>query len=183
MGATGWSYFVPYQEDIDHALQDLRDQVFKAREYQLPNELTAEELETAKSYLASLSLDPEKTRKELDSLLALSEAFTRPRKTTRAPTTIKQILKQCAEEGTHSILDIERVSSTPAFAAVTPLSRDQLIAIFHTDHPTHAMVESWSDRIAPIGSTPLYGQWQGIYIIVYEDDQPTEIYFEGSSGD
>ncbi|MGI5170408.1 hypothetical protein ACQEU3_39265 [Spirillospora sp. CA-253888] len=33
MGASGWEYFVPYQEDLQQALQELRDQVFQAREY------------------------------------------------------------------------------------------------------------------------------------------------------
>jgi hypothetical protein len=183
MGATGWSYFVSYQEDIDQVLQELREQVFNAREYQPPNEPSTEEFETAKSYLASLSLDPEKTRKELDALITLSQAFTRPRKTTRTPTTIEQLLEQCGEEGTHSILDIERVSPTPEFAAITALSHDQLLAIFDTIEPTHAMVEKWSKRIDPMGSESLYGRWEGIYIIVYEDGQPAEIYFEGTSGD
>src|SRR4051794_13947168 len=28
MGASGWSYYVPYQGDVNKALQDLRQQVF-----------------------------------------------------------------------------------------------------------------------------------------------------------
>jgi hypothetical protein len=135
------------------------------------------------SYLASLSPNPERTRKELDELLALSEMLKGPRKTKRAPKTIKQLLKQCGEEGTHSILDIERVSSTPEFGAVTPLSREQLLDIFDTVQPTQVMAEKWSARIDPLDAEPLYGRWEGIYIIVYKDSKPYEIYFEGCSGD
>jgi hypothetical protein len=34
MGSSGWSYFTPYQEDIAQALQELRQRVFEAGEYQ-----------------------------------------------------------------------------------------------------------------------------------------------------
>lgn len=33
MGASGWQYFVPYQEDVNQALQDLRQQVFDDGDY------------------------------------------------------------------------------------------------------------------------------------------------------
>jgi hypothetical protein len=46
MGASGWQYFVPYQVDLNQALQDLRQQVFDRAEYwwygepeHLPSEL------------------------------------------------------------------------------------------------------------------------------------------------
>jgi hypothetical protein len=183
MGATGWSYFVPYQEDVDKALQKLREEIFKEGQYQKPYEPSGKELETAKSLLASLSLDPQRTRKDLDALLALSEALTGPRKRRRAPKTIKQLLKQSEDSGTHSILDIERVSTTPSFGAIAPLSGQQLMEIFGTEQPTRAKVEKWSARIDPPDAEPLYRRWQGIYIIVYRDSQPDEIYFEGCSGD
>ena len=34
MGATGWIYFVPYQLDIEKALQALRDEVFRTGKYE-----------------------------------------------------------------------------------------------------------------------------------------------------
>ena len=33
MGASGWDYYVPYQEDLNAALQQLRREVFEARDY------------------------------------------------------------------------------------------------------------------------------------------------------
>jgi hypothetical protein len=36
MGATGWSYVTPYQEDADAALQALRQQVFADGDYESP---------------------------------------------------------------------------------------------------------------------------------------------------
>ena len=183
MGATGWSYFVSYQEDIHKALQELSEEVFKSGGYHKPYQPTTNELETAKSILASFSLDPVRTRKELDALLAFSEAITGPPKRKREPKTIKQLLKQCEDSGTHSILDIERVSSRPTFGAVAPLSPQQLMNFFGTEQPTHSMIEKWSARVDPPDAEPLYDRWEGIYVIVYKDSQPDEIYFEGCSGD
>ncbi|MFJ4847249.1 hypothetical protein [Streptomyces sp. NPDC088733] len=33
MGASGWDYYVPYQEDLEVALQNLRHKVFHAEDY------------------------------------------------------------------------------------------------------------------------------------------------------
>src|SRR5258708_1950400 len=41
MGATGWSYFVPYQADAEQALQDLRKDVFSRRAYTQPGDFLA----------------------------------------------------------------------------------------------------------------------------------------------
>jgi len=35
MGASNWAYFVPYQVDINKALQDLREDVFNSGNYYL----------------------------------------------------------------------------------------------------------------------------------------------------
>jgi hypothetical protein len=183
MGATGWAYFVPYQEDIGQALEELKEAVFREGRYEKPREPTSDELVRAKSYLASLSPDPEKTRRELDGLLALSGALKKPQQNTRAPKTIRQLLAMCGEQGTHSILDIEGLSPTPSPGTITPLPRHNILDIFGTEQPTHAMVQEWSARVDPLGAEPFYERWEGIYLIVYKDGRPDEIYFEGCSGD
>jgi hypothetical protein len=33
MGASGWSYFVPYQPDVGRALQSLREEIFRSGAY------------------------------------------------------------------------------------------------------------------------------------------------------
>ncbi|WP_435209964.1 hypothetical protein [Streptomyces sp. bgisy034] len=38
MGASGWDYYVPYQEDLDAALQQLRREVSEAGDYYWVNE-------------------------------------------------------------------------------------------------------------------------------------------------
>ena len=43
MGATGWSYFVPYELDVSAALQRLREDVFAPGDYIFGDGLTLED--------------------------------------------------------------------------------------------------------------------------------------------
>jgi hypothetical protein len=86
-------------------------------------------------------------------------------------------------EGTHSILDIDRVSPEPTFGAIAPLPRERVLEIFGTEYPTRDMVEKWSARVDAFDAEPLFKRWGGIYIVVYRDTEAVEICFEGCSGD
>jgi len=184
MGATGWSYFVPYQQDINKALQELKDEVFRQGQYENPFEFDENEFERQREFLASIYQTlPEGLREQVMQSLDFAGAAAKHRRPKRKPKTIKQLLKQCGTEGTHSILDIERVSATPTFGAVAPLSNQRLLDVFGMEQPTHDMVEKWSTRIDPLDAELLYERWEGIYVIVYKDSKPDEIYFEGCSGD
>ncbi len=54
---------------------------------------------------------------------------------------------------------------------------------FGAERPTREMVEESSARGDALDAEPLYRRWESIYIIVYRDTEPVEIYFEGCSGD
>lgn len=138
MAGTFWDYFVPYQEDVDKALQDLRDQVFRTGQY-----------------------------KRWPSVRG---------------TTIEEVVAESGYSGTHSILDIERVSAFPALQAVSPLSAKRLQEVFGTDKPTRQMVMI-EDMIEDDELEELNPCYQGIYIIVYNHGKPDQICFVGSSGD
>jgi len=99
---------------------------------------------TLLQYIKRFLKDSENERRNFWTLAAAAAKQQRPK---RAPKTIKQLLEQCGTEGTHSILDIGRVSFTPTFGAVVPLSRQQLVGIFGTEQPTQDMVEKWSRQI------------------------------------
>src|SRR5919197_4342021 len=86
---------------------------------------------------------------------------------------IEEAIEDADADGTRSILDMEKVSDTPDYSAVAPLPEDELIELFGTNKPTHEMVE---------GSDDLYEhleRGQGVYIVVYSDGQPSEIFFAG----
>jgi hypothetical protein len=88
------------------------------------------------------------------------------------------LLKRAGESGTHSILDIERVSEQPEFGVAAPLSADSLRQTFGTDAPTHEEVERhWADVAERLG------RWQACYLVVYRGGEPHEYAFIGCSGD
>jgi hypothetical protein len=150
MGAEPWSCFVPYQSDIQAALDAAQAQEFVAGLYRID--------------------DPESP-----------------------PATIEEAREQAEADGTCSVLDMLGVVDTPHevvnghvmggldnyrnLCMVAPLSDDQLIRLYGTGKPTRTMV---------LIDTELYQSLDrgiGSYVIIYEGETPTEIYFAGLSFD
>lgn len=198
MGASGWSYFVPYEADISAALRRLREDIFARGDYLFGDGVTEE---ARKAIL-------EKVRPELDPWMQkvseeaakLQEPFrtkylegaegikkeimgggSASPKPKRKPKTIEKLRKSQAESGTHSILDIVSISSDPQFGAINPFPRAKLVEFFGSETPSHEGIEEAHDS----GSLEEYvsERWQGIYIIAYRDGSPSEIFFAGCSGD
>lgn len=90
--------------------------------------------------------------------------------------TIGQALRAAGADGTRSILDLERVSAVPSLGAVSPLPSEILLALYGSTRPTRQMVEQAAD-------TEHLERGQGIYVILYRDNQPDEILFAGLSYD
>ena len=80
-------------------------------------------------------------------------------------------------DGTRSILDVSQLSDKPDYDAVAPLDDDELMEFFGTTRPSAEDVEDCDDLFEQIE------RGQGIYLIVYENDQPAQIYFAGYSSD
>jgi hypothetical protein len=101
------------------------------------------------------------------------------------PATIEDAVADCDADGTGTILDMIGVSNTPhdpssedpQFCMVAPLTAEQLHELYGTDQPTHAMIQGnqgfyeWIDR------------GLGVYIVVYQDGTPSELFFAGYSFD
>jgi hypothetical protein len=132
MGAEPWDYFVPYEADVQAAMEKLRDREFRAGRFNGKEE---------------------------------------------NPTTIAEAREAADADGTRSILDIDRVGDEPDFGVVAALSSKQLVALFGTDRPTREMIKKNHDFYDDIE------RGQGVYIIVYENDKPSEIFFAGYSYD
>jgi len=196
MGATGWSYFVPYEADISAALQRLREDVFARGDYEYGDGVLTDD--QRKAYLEMLPPDwRQKVKEEAEKLeepmkglylkavemhsRALSGSSSASRKPKRKPKTIKKLLELQAESGTHSILDIDGVSSEPKFNTISPFPRAKLVECFRSETPGRAEIEEayGSGSLEEFVSE----RWQGIYIIAYRDGSPSEIFFAGCSGD
>jgi hypothetical protein len=94
------------------------------------------------------------------------------------PETIEELLEMVAEDGTHSVLDIERVGESPEFGVAAPLTQSLIERAFGGARPTHDQVEAKWDQIAE----PL-DRWQAYYVTIYKDGEPAEYAFIGCSGD
>jgi len=63
------------------------------------------------------------------------------------------------------------------YGVVTPLPEDVLLERFGTTQPTREMIEQDLDILEEVD------RGQGIYVIVYRDGRPAEIFFGGLSYD
>ena len=167
MGAEAWSYFVPYEKDINAALQKLREQEFKAGRYN-------------KDYLYG---NPNAKPRTIDevmklcdadgsrSILDMFEVIDTPHKRRTEPdfnaaAGIEDMLASAMES-----LDPDRLSR------VAPIGKEDRIELFGTDKPTHEQIEKRSDIFEWLN------RGEGIYVIAFKNGKPSEIYFAGLSYD
>ncbi len=169
MGASGWAYLVPYQSDINTTLHELREAVFKSGDYYTESAF----LEMIDEVQVEKYLPPDFFQQFKEALHSLRSEPQRPK-----PQTIAELLEMNGENGTHSIIDVSGIASTPGFGRAAPLSHQQLMDVFGTDQPTRSMVEQKADELQSLRS-----RWEATYIIVYADGLPSEIFFTGYSGD
>ncbi|HZV35558.1 MAG TPA: hypothetical protein VFB72_13375 [Verrucomicrobiae bacterium] len=166
MGASGWNYFTPYQEDVENALQALRKEVFEKGEYGQSSALKSSDFDSLPPELkfafeGMRDLDEEKFgSKEFDS--------------------IEELLEEAAEDGTHSILDIARTAKEPEFAVAWPAPKEAIIRVYGTARPTRSEIE---DKQGELTDVMELERWQAVFVTVYSEGKPSEIYFEGVSGD
>jgi hypothetical protein len=198
MGATGWSYFVPYEADVSAALQRLREDVFTRGDYDSgPSE---DEIFAAVKQMRArvpewdswIQKCKEAAAKLPESMRAqyienaermkksIMEYGSAPRKPKRKPKTIEKLLEIQAESGTHSILDIVGISPEPKFGHIRPFPHEKLVEIFGSQTPSHREIEEAHSfgRLEDFAD-----KWEGIYVITYRDGLPSEIFFTGHSGD
>jgi hypothetical protein len=179
MGATGWEYFEPYQVDTSAALQRLRERVFAKERVIVGKSFSKSVFDGLLSRPIDTILSQEEKQKHADLIVQELKKISGSKGS--KPKTIEELLKRQGESGTHSILDIIRVSPEPEFRAVSPLPASKLVEIFGTEKPSHAEIESKYNE--DVLEEYICERWQGIYIVAYRDGLPDEIFFAGSSGD
>jgi hypothetical protein len=80
-------------------------------------------------------------------------------------------------DGTRSILDLTHISAVSEFCAASPLADDDLIRLFGTAEPTHQQVDDCYELFEDLE------RGMGVYVVVYKDAVPEEIFFAGYSFD
>lgn len=120
MGASSWIYYVPYQENIEQAFQELRQYIFETGDY---NQFWRLYANSENAGLVDINGE--------EILLPLA-----------SPQTIEEAVKRSQPEGTHSILDISRLITDPRYYGDVPLEEEVIRGIFEDARPTKAMVEA-----------------------------------------
>ncbi len=174
MGSHPYFYFTKYQPDVNSALQALRQQEFEAGRYD-----PAMNMHDPKMWMFKFNFPPNTQSISSGARHASVEAA----------------LKASGDCGTGSILDIQRISDSPEFLASWALSADETQALFGTDKPTRQMVEDiilaegeldhWEETGYDIWEEfwDTIGRGESRYIILYDSNQPSEIFFIGYSVD
>ncbi len=116
-------------------------------------------------------------QRALDRLRATEFAAGRFRYAEETPATIEEALAIADADGTASILDIDHVAEEPDFCAVAPFSENELIGYFGTARPSRHLIAENQDFFEDLD------RGQGRYIIAYDQERPTEIFFAGYSFD
>jgi hypothetical protein len=93
------------------------------------------------------------------------------------PATPEEALELADADGTRSILDIMQVAKEPDFCCAAPFSPEEFREYFGTEQPTRSDVESAEDYWEDLD------RGQARYLVVYENNRPTELYFAGYSFD
>ena len=91
--------------------------------------------------------------------------------------TYEEAMEESDADGTRSIIDITHVGNEPDFSTAYPLTDAELEEFFGTARPTRQQVEASPD----FGEAVERGHC--VYIVLYKDDVPDEIYFFGYSFD
>lgn len=177
MGASGWHYAVPYNDDPEAALQELRHDVFASGDYGVSRQFRGMwplfwRMRGPAKFVVLAIFIAAKTFFTIDSAIRwLARGCRRPR-------SIEEAVELAAEAGTHSILDIQSCGQTPDFGLAVPLSAARMRRLFGTDQPTAKDLE----QILSVAGEDLE-RWHCICFPLYEDGKPTKLIFVGCSGD
>lgn len=172
MGASGWSYFVPYRSDVKKAFVDLKESIFRSKDYYDPYARYNDDFSFEEFLPKGINLT-----EDLKRIFRIEfENVLKAKKTVAA--TIEELLLKNGESGTHSILDIREISDSDDRNKSGRISDTDLQSIFSTLTPSKKQVEDNQMDIQTYR-----GRWMCTYVIVYENDKPTELFFTGYSGD
>lgn len=150
MGAHPYWYFVPFREDLQSALDELRVREHQAGRYN-----------------------------PVISFLKFGEPAFSAQTPGAQHKTIAAALKASAEDGTRSILDIERIGSAPGYGVAAPAPPELLEELCGSRTPTRAALE---ENRSPLLSTIARGQC--LYVVIADaNGKPSEIFFAGYSYD
>jgi len=186
MGADFYGYYVPYEADIEGALQKLRQREFAAGRYygafarEHHEKIDYENYDFERDYNPDYNWPPSEIGIMDDSniheLLVSSPAHS----------SIEEAVNELIElgEGTKSALDLSKISHDEHFGVAYMLKPEELIEYMGTDKPDRKQFENGFFEYANYMAEYVTGiRYTGYCVVIYKDDQPAELFFGGWSAD
>lgn len=159
MGASGWSYFVPYEEDVKSAFDKLQQRVFEEGDYYDPYQIDDSTFEGKfGSHLSGMS---ETQIKQLRESFEYHKVLS-VEKSKVVVNSIEDLKVKNGNTGTHSILDIDQIAETDNFYRCGKVSDLHLQELFSTLKPTEEMV---------IAKSPELQTYRGRWLCTYVSDK------------
>lgn len=147
MGARAYWYLIPYEENLNDALEKLRIREFKAGRY---NPV----IPFPKFPITDESESPGPKHSD-----------------------INQPLNETEYDGTRSILDLVTVSTEDDYCVARILSKNELLKYFGTEKPDIDTIQNNTKYFDDIE------RGKGLCIVVYENENPKNLFFIGYSFD
>jgi hypothetical protein len=172
MGGDPYWYYARHQTDVETTLQSLRRQEFEAGRYR-----------PAASFLSFPITDdtpaPGSQHSSIEEAIEATDAS--------GTGSILDMFK-AATVSYDEALDASEQDGVDLFCTTFPISSDELIRLFGTEQPTRQMIESviilsQENEEAADEFWDSIDRGTGRHIIVYEDNEPTEVFFIGYSFD
>lgn len=183
MGASSWTSKVPYQQDVEAALELARQDAYDRGDYYRATPDTHARAMSEEDYVAWQMAELRRTMAEAFGDDAPEPDDTMARDSWRAAqvevTGPDSLLDAQIYSGTHSVIDMTGVAPYPELGSVAPVPDDVLEEVFGTGRLT-------ADAIAAaIAGRSLedFDRWCGAYVVAYDGEHPESIVFFGHSGD
>jgi hypothetical protein len=186
MGGIPWMYFVPYESDLQSALDMLKEREFRAGRYnpvlrKLPFPVDPEGPAPG---AAHASIDAARAAAAEDgtrSILDMNRVSDSPKQGPSLDDLIGKAMQQAHRRG--DVVDLN-VDPSVLFSAVkaicgvvTPVPRETLVDLYGTEKPTREAVEGDHQFLEAVE------RGTGVYVVLYDGDSPREICFAGYSYD
>lgn len=180
MGGVPWMYFVPYERDVQDALDRLKAREFHAGRYYPVIDTVPYLLDDAGPTPGAAHPSIEAARAAAAetgtrSILDMDRVATESRSPGSLHTLLMAMGARMVEGG--EAFSEDELQSAMGFGVITPVSRETLRRLYGTDTPTRAMVTEAHDFLEGVE------RGTGVYVVVHDGAAPTDICFAGYSFD
>jgi hypothetical protein len=167
MGATGWFHEVPWQSEVQTALDELCARIFANGSYR---QMWDEYPEMLDGWAELDGMEP------VPGFAASLEAIEAGGQPTTIPAA--ELLNQ--GEGFGDVLDCRVVSASYEFGCVAPLTTETVMQLFGSESPTAVQIRESSEALLEL---PILERGCGLYAVGFIGATPESIFFFGFSGD